>query len=55
MKEKLWQEIFKCHQHKGGESIKPALQAEGREGRRVSSEIGGDGVGVQRGALVKLL
>lgn len=28
-REKLWREIFKCHQHKGGESIKPAFRQKG--------------------------
>lgn len=32
LQERLWQEIFKCHQHKGCESVKPALGAGGQEG-----------------------
>lgn len=47
MKEKLWQEIFKCHLHKGCESIKPAFKAGGLAGRRVGSETREGGVGVK--------
>lgn len=57
MRQKLWQEIFKCHQHKGGESIKPAVQAEGLEGSRGGIRDQGKGEGVLRGGAprVKLL
>lgn len=48
MREKLWQEIFKCHQHKGCESVKPALEAGGLEGRGVGSETREEGEGERR-------
>lgn len=51
MREKLWREIFKCHQHKGGESITPAFRqkdwrVEGWDPRP------GRGEGVLRGRLL---
>lgn len=45
MREKSRQEVLKCHQHKGCESVKPAVQAEGLEGRRGGIRDQGRGKG----------